>query len=99
VAADATGRTGAFVHQGIAGDFEDFYPEPLNLWLSIQMRPSDEGIVLFFRDISARMESNLALKQQQELLSVVQQSALVATWDVDLATGTRRQKMLSSRPA
>jgi PAS domain S-box-containing protein len=75
------------MHQGIAGDFEDYYPDPLNLWLSIQMRPSDEGVVIFFRDISARMGSDLALKQQRELLSVVQQSALVATWDVDLATG------------
>jgi PAS domain S-box-containing protein len=51
------------------------------------MRPSDEGIVLFFRDITARRQYDLALKQQQELLSVVQETALVATWDVDLATG------------
>ncbi len=86
--------TGSYLHfynramnEGLAGEFEDFYPDPLNLWLSIQMRPSDEGVVIFFRDITARRNSDLALKQQQELLSVVQQSALVATWDVDLATG------------
>jgi len=75
------------MHQSIAGDFEDYYPDPLNLWLSIQMRPSDEGVAIFFRDITARRQADLALKQQQDLLSVVQQSALVATWDVDLATG------------
>jgi PAS domain S-box-containing protein len=73
--------------EGIAGEFEDFYPEPLNLWLSIQMRPSDEGIAIFFRDITTRREYDIALQQQQALLSVVQQSALVATWDVELATG------------
>jgi PAS domain S-box-containing protein len=72
---------------GIAGEFEEFYPEPLNLWLSIQMRPSDEGVAIFFRDITARRQYDLALKQQQELLAVVQKSALVATWDVELATG------------
>jgi len=75
------------MHQSLAGEFEDFYPEPLNMWLSIQMRPSDEGVAIFFRDITARQKAYLALKQQQELLSVVQQSALVATWDVELATG------------
>ena len=87
-------RHGQYLHfynramnDGLAGEFEDFYPEPLNLWLSIQMRPSDEGVAIFFRDITARRQADLALKQQQDLLSVVQQSALVATWDVDLATG------------
>ncbi|HTF69835.1 MAG TPA: PAS domain-containing protein [Edaphobacter sp.] len=73
--------------EGIAGDFEDFYPEPLDLWLSIQIRPSDEGVVIFFRDITARRESDLALQKQSDLLSVVQQTARVATWDVNLSTG------------
>jgi PAS domain S-box-containing protein len=75
------------MHEGIAGEFEDFYPDPLNLWLAIQIRPSDEGVVIFFRDITARRSSNLALQQHRDLLSVVQQTARVATWDVDLATG------------
>ncbi|HTH53593.1 MAG TPA: PAS domain-containing protein [Edaphobacter sp.] len=73
--------------QGIPGDFEDFYPNPLNLWLSFQIRPSDEGVVIFFRDITVRHQYDLALRQQSDLLSSVQQAARVATWDVDLATG------------
>ncbi|WP_051978569.1 PAS domain-containing protein [Edaphobacter aggregans] len=75
------------MNDGLPGEFEDFYPEPLNLWLSVQMRPSDEGMVIFFRDITARRQYDIALRQQQELLAVVQETALVATWDVDLATG------------
>jgi PAS domain S-box-containing protein len=75
------------MREGIAGDFEDFYPEPLNLWLSIQIRPSDEGVVIFFRDITSRRRADLALRTQADLLSVVQQTARVATWDVDLSTG------------
>ncbi len=62
-------------------------PIPFNLWLSIQIRPSDEGIVIFFRDITARRQSNLAFLKQQEILSTVQQSARVATWEADIATG------------
>ncbi|MEG9436573.1 PAS domain-containing protein [Edaphobacter sp. HDX4] len=73
--------------EGVAGDFEDFYPEPLNLWLSIQIRPSVEGVIIFFRDITRRRESELALIKQRDLLAVVQQTARVATWDVDLSTG------------
>ena len=75
------------MHQGIATEFEDFYPEPLNLWLAVQVRPSDDGIVVFFRDITERRKAHLDLTRQQELLSVVQQAAQVATWDIDYATG------------
>ncbi|HTD97109.1 MAG TPA: PAS domain-containing protein, partial [Edaphobacter sp.] len=73
--------------QSIAGEFEAFTPAPLNLWLSIQCRPSDGGIVVFFRDITARRQSDDVVQHQQDLLSVVQQTARAATWDVDLATG------------
>jgi PAS domain S-box-containing protein len=44
--------------EGIAGEFEVFYPEPLNLWLSLQVRPHDDGIVVFFRDITTRGSRN-----------------------------------------
>ena len=73
--------------EGIPGEFEVFYPEPLNLWLSVQCRPHDDGIVVFFRDVTARHQSDLILRQQQELLASVQQTALVATWDIEYATG------------
>lgn len=73
--------------EGVASDFEEFFPEPLNLWLSIQARASDDGIIVFFRDITERRARKQALQEQQELLSVVQQTALAATWDFELATG------------
>jgi len=76
------------MNEGIACDFEDFYPDPLNLWLSMQIRPSDEGVVIFFRDITSRRQSYLAFRKQQEILSAVQQTARVATWEADLPTGT-----------
>jgi PAS domain S-box-containing protein len=75
------------MNDGIAGDFEDFYPEPLNLWLGIQIRPSAEGVIIFFRDITSRRQYELALQKQRDLLAVVQQTARVTTWDVDLSTG------------
>jgi PAS domain S-box-containing protein len=75
------------MYEGIPGDFEDYYPDPLNLWLSIQVRPSADGIVLFFRDITARRQARNDLQLQRELLTTVQQTARVATWDIDITTG------------
>jgi PAS domain S-box-containing protein len=73
--------------EGIPSEFEAFYPEPLNLWLSIQCRPFEDGIVVFFRDITGRRHADEILQQQQDLLASVQQTALVATWEIEYATG------------
>ncbi|HEY1994002.1 MAG TPA: PAS domain S-box protein [Edaphobacter sp.] len=73
--------------EGVAGEFEVFYPDPLNLWLSIQCRPFDDGIVLFFRDVTDRRQANFVLQEQQDLLASIQKTALVATWDIEYATG------------
>jgi PAS domain S-box-containing protein len=73
--------------EGIPSEFEAFYPEPLNLWLSIQCRPFDDGIVIFFRDITGRRRADTILKEQQDLLASIQKTALVATWEIEYATG------------
>ncbi len=73
--------------EGVITEFEEFYAQPKDLWLSIQARPSNDGIVLFFRDITERRKREQDLRTQQELLSVVQHTALAATWDFELASG------------
>ncbi len=69
-------------------EFEAFYPEHLNLWLSIQCRPFDDGIVIFFRDITEERVSRHILLDQQATLAFVQQTARVATWEMDLVNRT-----------
>ncbi len=73
--------------EGIASSFEAFSPAPLNLYFETHARPSDDGIVLFFRDITERRQTELALHEQQDLLTSVQQAAGVATWSLDLHSG------------
>ena len=73
--------------EGAPSEFEAFYPDPLNLWLSIQCRPFEDGIVVFFRDITGRRHADEILQQQQDLLASVQQTALVATWEIEYPTG------------
>lgn len=47
-------------------EFEAYYAEPLNLWLRIQSYPTDDGIVLFFRDISQERRANEELQRKRE---------------------------------
>ena len=74
--------------EGVPSEFETFYPDPLNLWLSVQCRPFQEGIVLFFRDVTAERVSRQILLDQQATLAFVQQTARVATWEMDLVNRT-----------
>ncbi len=38
--------------QQLPGEFEAFYPEPLNIWLRVQSYPAEDGIIIFFRDFT-----------------------------------------------
>jgi PAS domain S-box-containing protein len=76
------------MQEGIPAEFEEYYPEPLNMWLHVSSHPSDEGIVVFFRDVSAERVSRQILLEQQATLAFVQQTARVATWDMDLINRT-----------
>ncbi len=74
--------------ESIPSEFEIFYPDPLNLWLAIQCRPFDDGIVLFFHDVTGRRQADRILLDQQATLAFVQQTARVATWEMDLVNRT-----------
>ncbi len=74
------------MEKGIAGSSEIFYPEPINAWLSLQVQPAADGIVVFFRDITAQKTHDDVVRGQQELLSAVQRAARVITWDLNPAT-------------
>ena len=76
--------------EGIAGQFEAFYPEPLAAWVRVQVRPSSEGIVLFFRDITeekraaeALAQSNRALVESEEELQWTVQLSAQIPWTAD----------------
>lgn len=54
------------MESGIPGDFEAFYPSPLNTWFRIQCYPADNGIMLFFRDITQEKKDAEALRRKSE---------------------------------
>ncbi len=73
--------------KGCSGVTEMFYPEPLNVWFAIQAEPTQDGIVVFFRDVSEDRVQETVVRSQQELLAAVQEVARLATWELDLASG------------
>jgi PAS domain S-box-containing protein len=53
------------MEQRVPTEFEAFYPEPVNLWLNIQSIPSDDGVIIFFRNISGRRRGEEALRESE----------------------------------
>jgi PAS domain S-box-containing protein len=54
------------MNDGIPGVFDAHYPEPLNLWLHLEVHPTPDGIVVFSRDITAEVASRKALREKSE---------------------------------
>ncbi len=53
--------------EGVATHFEAFYPAPLNILFEIHTFPSDDGIILYFRDITEeRRVYDELLKSREE---------------------------------
>jgi PAS domain S-box-containing protein len=48
----------------LAGSFEAYYPEPLNVWLAVEARPADDGIIIFFRDITEQRAATEDLRRK-----------------------------------
>jgi signal transduction histidine kinase len=51
---------------GVAGEFEAYYPEPLNLWLRVQSYPADDGIIIFFRDVTEERRAERELQEKRQ---------------------------------
>jgi signal transduction histidine kinase len=54
------------MNQGVPGEFEAFYPEPLNVWLRVQSYPAEDGIIIFFRDFTQEKLDHETLHRKTE---------------------------------
>lgn len=50
--------------EGVATRFEAYYGAPLELWFDINALPSDDGILLFFRDVTKARANREALESK-----------------------------------
>jgi PAS domain S-box-containing protein len=67
--------------------FEAYYA-PLGKWLDVQAYPSDEGLTVYFRDVTEQRTSRTALLMSEERFRVLAKATNDAIWEWDLATGT-----------
>jgi PAS domain S-box-containing protein len=66
------------MNEGIPGAFETFYPEPLNIWIRLEVYPTADGIVTFSRDVSEEKRTIAALMQTEKLAAVGRLAASIA---------------------
>ncbi len=62
------------MNEGVGGSFQAYVDEPMNAWYDSVVRPSREGIIIFFRDITQQKQAE-AIAIENEKLSVVAQLA------------------------
>jgi PAS domain S-box-containing protein len=60
----------------VPGRFEAYYPEPLNAWFALQIQPSEQGVVIFFRDITQQRLEAEALRESEARLSAMYSTSL-----------------------
>lgn len=53
------------VRERIPIHFEEFYPEPLNIWYECHCYPTPDGLTVFFSDITERKKTEEALRQSE----------------------------------
>jgi len=82
----------AAMEKGEARSFEAYYPEPMNFWVKVQAYPFEDGIVVYFRDItqdkalheSLERKSAEAERQHAEIESLYRTAPIgLALFDLD----------------
>jgi PAS domain S-box-containing protein len=52
------------MYERVPSNFEAYYPEPLNCWFEVEALPAEDGIIVFFRDITAQRAAAEELKRK-----------------------------------
>ncbi|UWZ82381.1 ATP-binding protein [Occallatibacter riparius] len=64
--------------ENVSVDFQEYYPEPLDKWFEVHAYPTEAGIAVFFRDITAKLKAETALRQSEKLAAVGRMASSIA---------------------
>ncbi len=83
-------------------EFVDYYA-PLDLWASIRVFPTPEGIAIFFQDVTQHRRAELALAESSRRLRQALDAGALGTWTWDQGTDMldldeRAAELLFARP-
>jgi PAS domain S-box-containing protein len=65
----------------------EFFASHLRLWFEVHIHPIDDGLQVYFRDVTPRREAEAALAQREAALRLAMEAVGDAAWDWDLPTG------------
>ncbi|WP_109485591.1 ATP-binding protein [Occallatibacter savannae] len=64
--------------EGVSVQFNEYYPAPLDKWFEVHAYPTEEGLAAFFRDITLKLKSDAALRQNEKLAAVGRLASSIA---------------------
>ena len=67
--------------------FEEYYPAPLNAWFEVHAYPSENGLSVYFHNITDRKRAEEAIRGSQERVRLALESAELGSWHLDPTTG------------
>ena len=73
------------MYQQIAQVFEDYFA-PLGLWFAIRAHPTNDGVAVFFRDITRARADERALQENEQRLRLALEAGRMGTWKWDADT-------------
>jgi PAS domain S-box-containing protein len=65
------------VETGTPRHFDNFYPEPLNVWFECHCYPSEHGVSIYFRDVTEKKETEKALRVSESRFRKLLESDLM----------------------
>ncbi len=74
------------MNEGVAIRLEDYY-SPRQRWFENRIFPTQDGISVFFSDITDHKEAQRALPRQRDILDRSSRFAKVGGWEFEVATG------------
>jgi PAS domain S-box-containing protein len=66
------------MYDRLPSEFEEYYPEPHQIHYTASVYPTDEGVTVFYRDITEKRRAELALRESEKMAVVGRLAASIA---------------------
>ena len=78
------------MRERVAVSFETnyVYPDGRNFWTDVRAYPANDGLAVFYRDVTDRKKAETQLRETAERLEFSLQAAHIGDWDLNLADDT-----------